>query len=311
MGRRVIRIGARGSNLSLRQTQIVADLLRVHDPGLRIEVVVITTTGDRQLDTPLSLMGGKGVFTEEIESALLNGVIDFAVHSLKDLPVESREDIVIGAITERASVADVLISRSGLGLEQLQIGSRIGTSSLRRSTQLLHLRPDLVPISIRGNVETRIRKAQDPAGEYDAIVLAQAGLDRLELAHVAVEALSLEVMLPAPGQGALAVQSRNDPELFELLSAINHAETAFATTAERAFLSALGGGCSTPVAALGRFDGDRLHLRGRVNSVDGACQIDVEATVVVSDGAAATRLGHDLAGDAIARGAGSLLGVQA
>ncbi len=310
MGRKVIRIGARGSNLSLRQTQIVVDLLQARDPGLRVEIAIITTAGDRQLDTPLPLIRGKGVFTEEIESALLNGEIDFAVHSLKDLHVEKRPGIVIGAITERGGAEDVLISRSNLRLAQLPAGSKIGTSSPRRSAQLLHLRPDLMPISIRGNVETRIRKAQDPTGEFDAIVLARAGLDRLDLSPVAVETLSLELMLPAPGQGALAVQTRNDLRLLEMLSAINHAETAFATIAERAFLAGLGSGCSTPVAAFGRFDGDRLHLLGRVNSIDGVHEVDVEAAAVVSNEAAATRLGHDLALAAIARGAGTLLGVR-
>src|SRR5262245_6815456 len=197
-----IRIGARGSTLSLRQTEEVSRRLRAAWPDLEVVVVVITTTGDRALETPLPLLGGKGAFTEELESALLDGWIDLAVHSLKDLPTRPSPGLIIGAVTERAGVTDVLISQSGVGLFDLPEGATVGTSSPRRSSQLLHVRPDLRSISIRGNVDTRIRKVLDPDGEYEAIVLARAGLERLDRLDVVTEELPLDVMLPAPGQGA-------------------------------------------------------------------------------------------------------------
>ncbi len=306
-----LRVGARASHLSRRQTGIVIDLLKISYPGIEIEVVPISTIGDRQLETPLPLMGGKGVFTEEIESALLDGSIDFAVHSLKDLPVESPNGIVIGAIPERAAVEDMLISRTGKMLSQLPPESIVGTCSLRRSAQLLQYRQDLVPRSIRGNVETRIRKAMDSTGEYDAIVLARAGLDRLDLTNIAAEEISLDFMLPAPGQGALAVQYRDDAPSRDLFGVINHEQTAFATTAERAFLAGLGGGCSTPVAALGTINGGVIVLRGRVIANDGSRCLEVEWSGPVADLQSATDAGSRMAEEALARGAADLLGEQA
>jgi len=303
-----LRVGARASNLSQRQTRIVIDLLTDAYPGIGVEIVQISTIGDRQLETPLPLMAGKGVFTEEIETALLDGSIDFAVHSLKDLPVVSRTGIVIGAVPERAAVEDMLISRSGSSLSQLPHGTRIGTSSLRRSAQLLRFRQDLVTCSIRGNVETRIRKALAETGQYDAIVLARAGLARLDLTDIAAEQLPLELMLPAPGQGALAVQCRDDAGSRDFLRAINHSETECTTAAERAFLSGLGGGCSTPVAAHGTIEGGALNLRGRVIATDGSRQIDVESTGQGLDLQTAIDRGICLAENALALGAADLLG---
>jgi hydroxymethylbilane synthase len=303
-----IRIGARGSTLSLRQAAEVAARLRAAWPGIEVAVEVITTTGDRVLDTPLPLLGGKGVFTEELEAALLDGRIDLAVHSLKDLPTRQPSDLVIGAVLERASVADVLVSRSGAGLFALPAGATVGTSSPRRSAQLLRARPDLRSLSIRGNVDTRVRKALDPAGDYDAIVLARAGLERLDRLDVATEELPLDVMLPAPGQGALAVQCPAEPDLRAFLTPIHHTATALATIAERAFLEGLGGGCAAPVAAYGCFDHGDLRIRGRVGTVDGVRQIDVEWSGFCPDEAAATQAGLTLAREAIGAGAGAFLG---
>ena len=303
-----LRFGTRGSQLARRQTQIVADLLQQAHPGLRIEVEVITTYGDQKLDTPLPLIGGKGVFTIELEQALRDGAIDLAVHSLKDLPTAEVEGIMIGAIPERASPLDVLISRSGLRLDELPERAVIGTSSLRRSAQLLARRPDLHLINIRGNVDTRLRKLRDPEGPYDAIVLAKAGLDRLDLEETATEVLPPEVMLPAPGQGAIAVQCRAGDDALELLTVIQHPATVAEVTAERSFLAALGGGCSAPVAALGEVDGNALTLRGRVGATDGSRQIDMTARGPMSE---ALALGASLAQEALARGAHAVIDAAA
>ena len=294
-----VRIGARGSNLSRRQVDEVRAALLAARPDMAVEVEIITTTGDIQLETPLPLMGGKGVFTMEIETALREGRIDLAVHSLKDLPVANPDGIVIGATPARASVVDVLISRSRLGLRELAEGAAVGTSSHRRAAQLLLARPDLRPRSIRGNVDTRIRKAMDPDGEYEAIVLAAAGLERLELGDVATERLALDVMLPAPGQAALAVQCRDDAEAIALAALVDHAPTHLATLAERAFLAGLGGGCSAPVAAHGKLDGDLLTLRGRVIAIDGGRAVDVASVTPCPDREAAWAAGQQLAEQAL------------
>jgi len=305
--RRTLKVGARGSRLSLAQASIVADLLRTAHPGLDVEIQVFTTTGDRLLDTPLPLIGGKGVFTGEIEEALIRDEIDLATHSLKDLPVQLRDGLTIGAIPPRADVTDVVIGRTGPSLSALPEGARIGTSSLRRAAQLKHVRFDFEPVSIRGNVETRVRKLMDPAEGFDAIVLARAGLERLDLLGRITEVLPLELMLPAPGQGALAVQCRNLGDILAILDRINHRLSEMATTAERSFLAGLGGGCATPVAAYGKFIGDDLHLRGRVVSVDGEHVVDVEIRRMCASVQQAETVGQGLATVAIERGAADLL----
>jgi hydroxymethylbilane synthase len=308
MGMTPLRIGARGSKLSLIQARLVECALVAAHPGVKVETTVITTTGDRQLDLPLPLLGGKGVFTEEIEAALIDGRIDFAVHSLKDLPASGRSDLVIGAILPRADVRDALISRHGEPLAALPRGAAIGTSSPRRSAQLLAHRADVRCLSIRGNIETRLRKAAAPDGTYDAIVLARAGLDRLDCATAITETLPLDVMLPAPGQGAIAVQCRPHGEAFKLVRAIDDRTTNLATTAERSFLSGLGGGCSAPIAAFAACDGDMLHLRGRVIAIDGSRAIDVDTRVRCQSERDAAKAGTLLAGEARARGAALLWG---
>lgn len=300
---KTIRFGTRGSDLARWQTQHVLGLLGDESA----EVQIFTTKGDQVLDVPLPLIGGKGLFTAELEDALYRGEIDFAVHSLKDLPTEVAAGLRIGAIPARANPADALISREGYTLDTLPENAAIGTSSLRRASQLLHLRPDLKMLDIRGNVDTRVRKALDTSGIYDAILLACAGLERLGLMAHVTQILPFDRMLPAPGQGALGVQCRDEAESLALLTPIHHRETALAVTAERAFLAGLGGGCAVPVAAYATLEGDSLMLRGRVCSVDGRVQVDVSIIKPVDTADSAYQIGIDLAQEAVARGAAALL----
>lgn len=302
-----LRFGTRGSNLALWQTQHVITLLTTVQPTLQAEYEIIKTRGDQVLDTPLPLVGGKGVFTAELEAALYARRVDCAVHSLKDLPTEQPHSLAIGAILTRANPADVLVSLQGYTLMTLPEGATIGTSSYRRAAQLLHKRPDLKIRDIRGNVDTRVRKALATDGDYDAILLAFAGLDRLGHSDVVTQVLDFDDMLPAPGQGAIAVQTRDEPAILEVLTSIHHRETALAVTAERAFLAGLGGGCSIPVAAYAHWDELRLHVRGRVCSLDGAQQIEVSASDSVSDIQTAAALGMSLAQIALADGAKTLM----
>lgn len=295
----------RPSALARWQTQWVINALKSTFPGLVCEEKLITTQGDRVLDKPLPEIGGKGLFTQELEAELLNRHVQAAVHSLKDLPVEDTPGLVIGAIPARAEVRDVLVSMRGFTLNTLPEGAKVGTSSLRRSAQLLSQRPDVRLVALRGNVDTRVRKAQ--AGIYDAIILAGAGLTRLGLEHCITQYLPLEVMLPAPGQGALAVQCHQDDQpTLDLLKSLDDPLTRAATRAERAFLSGLGGGCSLPVAAyaLARPDGTRLsiYLQGMVASLNGQHKIRVHGS-----GEEPQTLGYKLANQAIAQGAEEIL----
>lgn len=269
-----LRIGTRTSALAMWQTNHVMAGLQAAWPDLQCEAVPFVTKGDKTLDKALPAIGGKGLFTAELEEALRRGDIDCAVHSLKDLPVENAPGLTLGAISARADVRDVLVGAPGATLGGLAPGAVVGTSSNRRRAQLLALRPDLTVRSIRGNVETRIRKVRD--GDYAATLLAAAGLQRLDLAHEASEWLDLTVMLPAPGQAALAVQCRaDDQETRGYLAALHDRATAMAVTAERLFLAALGGGCSAPVAAFARVQADSIDLRGLVGSPDGRTLIRV------------------------------------
>ena len=300
-----LRMGTRRSQLALWQTQHVRDQLQVAHPDLSIELVRMTTTGDRVLDKPLPEIGGKGLFTQELEDALRAGEIHLAVHSLKDLPTEMLPEFALGAILRRASPFDALVSRAGHTLATLPPGATIGTSSLRRRAQLLAYRADLKTEMLRGNVDTRLRKAHDPAGPYDAIILAVAGLERLEHHPAITEILEAEVMLPAPGQGAIAVQCRaDDAPTRALLAELDDYATRVTVTAERAFLQQLDAGCRLPVSAWATLDGDTLHLVGRVSGLDGT-----RAITVRGDGAAgeAFDLGARLADDALAQGADALL----
>jgi hydroxymethylbilane synthase len=302
----LITLGTRGSGLARWQTEYVASLLKNVYPALAIRTELITTRGDQVLDKPLPLIGGKGVFTAELEVALNRHEIDFAVHSLKDLPTENPSGLTLGAIPLRGSAGDALVSRDGYTLDTLPQGAAVGTSSRRRASQLLYRRPDLRMIEIRGNVDTRLRQALDENGDYDAIVLALAGLERLGLTQYVSQKLSLDDMLPAPGQGALAVQCRDKADVIEWLSPINHEPTKITVTAERAFLAGLGGGCSLPIAAYAAIEGDTLWLRGRVTAPDGSEQVDVTAESAV-DVQSASELGANLADKALASGVARLL----
>ena len=296
-----LTFATRPSALARWQTAHVIQLLQAAHPGLECREHVITTTGDHVLDHPLPEIGGKGLFTSELEEALLSGKVHAAVHSLKDLPVENTPGIVVAAIPEREAAHDVLVSAEGQTLSSLPEGARVGTCSLRRTAQLLARRPDLRILPLRGNVDTRLRKVL--SGEYDAIILAQAGLTRLGLqAHIS-EVFPLDVMLPAPGQGALAVQCRADDSVtFELLSTIHDPLTAAAVAAERAFLSGLGGGCSLPIAAFAEKNNGQIILTGAVISADGRQAIRLTAADKEPH-----KLGERLAALVLERGAAELL----
>jgi hydroxymethylbilane synthase len=263
-----LTIGTRGSQLALWQAHWVERQLQARGIGARIEI--IKTTGDKITDVALAKVGAsaglKGVFTKEIEEALLSGQIDLAVHSLKDLPADLDERLALGAIPERADPRDALVGRT---LAELPPGARVGTSSLRRAAQLRHLRPDLLVENIRGNIDTRLRKLKE--GLYDAILLASAGLHRMGWQERIAETLDPQVMAPAIGQGALGIEIRaGDDATREILKPLNHAETATTTSAERALLRALGGGCQVPLGAHARLDNGRLRLDAVVVSPDGA-----------------------------------------
>lgn len=294
----------RPSALARWQTRWVISALQDAHSGLVCEEKVIATQGDRILDKPLPEIGGKGLFTQELESELLSGAVHCAVHSLKDLPVENRAGLTIGCIPARAEMRDALISQNGLTLAALPAGSSVGTSSLRRAAQILAARPDLTTQSLRGNVDTRLRKVMD--GQYDAIVLAGAGLTRLGLDKHVTEWLPLEVMLPAPGQGALAVQCRTDDEsTLNLLSVLEDDSARKAVTAERQYLLGLGGGCAVPVAAYAAAARDQaavINLTGLVISPNGKQSIKVSGS-----GNDPVELGHRLAQEALAQGAGEIL----
>ena len=266
MSARELVVGTRGSALALAQTEIVCGSLRRLDPSVEIRVERITTTGDERADIPLSQLG-RGIFVTEIEAALREGRIDFAVHSAKDLPATLAGDLVLGAILPRADARDVLVSRYGT-LRKLPIGARVGTSSPRRACQLLALRPDLEPCDVRGNVDTRLRKLA--AGEYDALVLAGAGLIRLGRQSEITEWLDPIRIIPSVGQGALAVEVRADDGLtLNLVQRLDHRETRAAVTAERAFLAELGAGCRAAAGAHARVEGRRLDIIALIGSVDG------------------------------------------
>src|SRR5919199_787229 len=275
MARERLTIGTRGSQLALKQTELVAGLLHAAHPGLQIDLEIIQTRGDVILDQALSRIGDKGLFVTEIERALLDGRIDLAVHSCKDLPSEIPEGLTLAAFPARADPRDALISRHDLSLDHLPRGARIGTSSLRRACQLRAYRPDFDVVDLRGNVDTRLRKAM--TADYDAVILAAAGLQRLALVDAITELLDPAVMLPAVAQGALAVECRaDDREVVQLVAALDDEPTPLVVQVERAFLARLQGGCQVPLAAYATAvrgeTADRaweLHLRGLVGTADG------------------------------------------
>lgn len=300
-----LTLGTRGSALARWQTDWVAARLHEAWPDLSCVSKLFTTAGDRQVDKPLPELGGKGAFTQELEEALRAGEIDLAVHSLKDLPIDDSPGLTLGAICVRADARDVLVARDRWTLRTLPPGARVGTCSLRRSAQLLAVRPDLKPHPVRGNIDTRIRKAM--RGDYDAIVLAAAGVSRLGLDPYVSDYLPFEVMLPAPGQAALAVQCRaDDAATRDRLRPLDDAATRAAVTAERAFLQAVGGGCSAPVAAYAQAQASsstyRVFMTGLVAAENGS-----QVIRVLDNDTNPAHLGETLAQQALAQGAGELL----
>ncbi len=295
-------LGTRTSTLARWQTDRVIALLQAAWPGLVCEIRPFQTQGDKILDKPLPQIGGKGLFTAELEAALLAGEIDSAVHSLKDLPTDNPPGLTIGAITDRADVRDGLVARDGLTLATLPAGALVGTSSVRRQAQLLAHRPDLRVASIRGNVETRLRKVLEDH-LYDATILAAAGLERLGLTHHVTEWLEPGTMLPAPGQGALAVQCRSDDQAtLTLLAAIEDAGVRTAVTAERTFLNQLESGCSAPVGAVATVTDSTIHLSALVAAPSGQQLIQVQG-----QGTEPQQLGQQLAQQAKKQGAEQIL----
>ena len=264
-----VRIGTRASKLALWQANWIKSALIEANPQQTVELVTIKTKGDKILDVPLAKVGGKGLFVKEIEQALLDGRIDVAVHSMKDMPAEIPDGLCIGAIPPREISADVLISKSGLLFSDLKHGGVIGTSSLRRGAQLRHARPDIVIVPLRGNVETRLKKMDTE--NLDAVVLAAAGVKRLDLEHRITEYLDSGIMLPAVGQGALCIEIRqNDPNIENMIKKLDDSGTHAVVTGERAFLNRLGGSCQVPVAGLGEIDRDSFKLTGLVADLDGS-----------------------------------------
>jgi hydroxymethylbilane synthase len=297
-----VRLGTRGSKLALWQARWVAEALRAHHPSMTTEIVVITTTGDQNRRHPLSQLGTKGLFVKEIEEALLRQDIDLAVHSMKDMPTELPPGLHFGAVPHRGEVCDAFVGRDGRRLTAVDGPWRIGTGSRRRQAQLLATHEALQMQDIRGNVETRLRKMRQ--GEVEGVVLAAAGLIRLGLQQEITELLPCEVMLPAPGQGALAVETRQGHWIDPLLAPLHDPPTAAAVAAERAFLAHLGGGCMLPIAALGQCQDDTLHLQGLVSSPDGHHLLRQEIHGVMHD---AVALGTGLAEQILAAGADAIL----
>jgi hydroxymethylbilane synthase len=263
-----IKIGTRGSKLALWQANWVKSALMSINPSLSVDLIIIKTKGDKILDVPLAMVGGKGLFVKEIEEALLDGRIDLAVHSMKDMPAEIPHGLCIGAVPERETPNDVLISKNGLLFSELVSGSRIGTSSLRRSAQLRYARPDIVIWPLRGNLDTRLKKLETE--NMDATILAAAGVKRLNYESRITEYLVENIMLPAVGQGALCIEIReNDAEIEPIVTALDHQKTRSAVIGERAFSNCLEGGCQVPIAAYGKIEKTIFTLSGLVADIDG------------------------------------------
>jgi hydroxymethylbilane synthase len=270
--RKKITIGTRGSKLALWQANYIADCIRSQYPDVDVSLLHIVTTGDKILDVPLAKIGGKGLFTKELENAMLNKEIDLAVHSLKDMPTQLPEGLLLAAITERVDAGDAFISPNYGTVEKLPQGAKVGTSSLRRKAQLLKYRPDLTIGDLRGNLDTRLKKLEN--GEFDAIILAVAGLRRLGWQKQITQVLPQDICLPAVGQGALAIEARSDDEeVLEMLAFLNHQETRWAVEAERAYLAQVEGGCQIPIGVFGKIEQAVLTLEAVILSVDGIRQI--------------------------------------
>ncbi|MFC1521009.1 hydroxymethylbilane synthase [Elusimicrobiota bacterium] len=267
--KRAMMVASRASNLALLQTNLVINLLRRNNADAEFIIKEITTKGDKELDKDLTQISGQGIFIKELEKALLESKCDFAVHSLKDMPTEIASGLKLAAIINRDDPRDALVLRTGSSLEKLPVGVSVGTSSPRRQVQIKALRPDIKVCPLRGNIDTRLRKLDE--GEFDAIVLASAGLLRMGLGHRISQYLPVDACLPAVGQGALAVEARsNDKKTLDLLAELDHEATRICVSAERSFLRTLGGGCRAPIAALATVSGDSLELKGMAASPDGS-----------------------------------------
>ncbi len=298
-----IRIGTRASQLALAQTKWVIDRVSAQYPGTEVDVIKVKTRGDRILDRALSTIGGKGLFVKEIEETLISGEIDVAVHSLKDVPADLPENLDIGIIPEREDPHDVMISKDNIPLKDLPEGSHIGTSSLRRSAQLLHYRPDLKIVPLRGNLDTRIGKLHSI--DIQAIVVAAAGLKRIGFVDRITQSFSFDLVLPAIGQGALGLElRRDDHETRDMLAFLGHYPTMVAVEAERSFLGGLKGGCQVPVAGLARFKDGSLYLDGLVANLDGST---IFRDVVIGPPKKARELGATLANKLLDAGAREIL----
>lgn len=300
-----IRIATRESALALWQAEYVKELLRSHFPDLQVEIVGITTRGDKILDKPLSKVGGKGLFVKELETALFEGAADIAVHSMKDVPMQLPDGMSIATICERADPRDAFVSNDYQNLEALPSGAKLGTSSVRRKSQISALRPDLDYVDLRGNVGTRLRKLDE--GNYAAILLAVAGLERLELSDRITYKFPVETSIPAAGQGAVGIECRSDDqETLSMLQLLNHEPTFMCVSAERAMSRSLNANCEAPVAAYAQLIGKNLNLVGLVARLDGS-QIMIDK--MAGDASQAEQLGIQLADKLIAQGALELLGI--
>ena len=303
MSSREIRIATRKSALALWQAEYVKSRLEQAHPGLVVTLVPMVSRGDKLLDSPLSKIGGKGLFVKELETALLENEADIAVHSMKDVPMDFPEGLGLFCICEREDPRDAFVSNTFSSLDDLPEGSVVGTSSLRRQAQLLTRRPDLQIRFLRGNVNTRLAKLD--AGEYDAIILAAAGLIRLGFEDRITSAISIEDSLPAGGQGAVGIECRSaDHEIHALLAPLHHAETAVRVTAERALNKHLNGGCQVPIACYAVLEGEHIWLRGLVGEPSGGLLLSADARAPQSQ---ATELGVRVAEDLLAQGAGDIL----
>jgi len=298
-----IVIGSRGSQLALWQANWVkSELERLHS-NADIDIRIIATSGDKIQDVPLSKIGGKGLFVKEIEEALLTKEIDLAVHSMKDVPMDLPTELGISVITKRENPLDALISKNGESLANLPQGATIGTSSLRRSSQLLKYRDDFKIHPLRGNVDTRLRKVKE--GNYDAILLASAGLNRLGWANRITEEISHDILLPAMGQGALGIETRlDDTMIYDFISTLNHEQTHYAVSAERSLVGKLDGGCQVPIGAYARIEKGLITLKGLVASLDGGVIYKLENVGPVDD---AINIGQELGSKLLKMGANEIL----
>jgi hydroxymethylbilane synthase len=302
---RKLTIATRESPLALWQAEFVQSALEQAHPGLQVQLLGMTSRGDQLLDVPLAKVGGKGLFVKELETALLDGSADIAVHSMKDVPMEFPQGLGLGVICQREDPSDAFVSNRFAALDDLPVGSVVGTSSLRRECQLRARRPDLLVKFLRGNVNTRLRKLDD--GEYDAIILASAGLIRLGFAGRIAQKIPVSDSLPAGGQGAVGIELRSDDhEVLDLLQVVHHEPTAQRVRAERAMNLRLQGGCQVPIACYAehRAEGERLWLRGLVGNPDGSLLLRAEAEAPATG---AEQLGIDVAQDLLAQGAGDIL----